>query len=91
VRADLLKHISHEAANGYGFEVALSVAAHQCGCRTRVVFLKGVWHRPSEFRSERGVIPGWLWRYRMYGQVIRAWIVASRQRYPKVKAFLELF
>ena len=91
LRADLLKHISHEASNGYGFEVALSVAAHQCGCRTRIVVLKGVWHRPSEFRNERGIFSGGLWRYRMYGQIIRAWLLASRQRYPKFKAFLEMF
>jgi polyisoprenyl-phosphate glycosyltransferase len=87
LRADLLKNISQEAAKGYGFEVALSVAAHQCGYRTRLVFLKGVWHRPSEFRDERGIVFGWLWRCRMYGQIIRAWIIATRERYPKVNAF----
>ena len=42
LRAELLKNISHEAANGYGFEIALSVAASQHNYRTRAVSLKGV-------------------------------------------------
>jgi hypothetical protein len=87
LRADILKHISREAAAGYGFEVALTVAAGQCNYRTRVVPLKGVWHPQSEFRSERGFWGGAAWKLRMYGQIIWAWYVATRERYPNARAF----
>jgi polyisoprenyl-phosphate glycosyltransferase len=87
LRAELLKNISHEAADGYGFEIALSVAAHQQNYRTRAVILKGVWHPSSEFRNERGFWGGLLWKFRMYGQILQAWYVSSRERYPKIKAF----
>ena len=87
LRAELLKHISREAAAGYGFEVALTVAASQHNYRTRLVALKGIWHPPSEFRSERGYWYGKLWRFRMYGQIIRAWFIATGERYPKARAF----
>ena len=87
LRAELLKHVSPEAAAGYGFEVALTVAARQQNSRTRAVALRGVWHPSSEFRSERGFWRGMLWKLRMYGQIIRAWYISTRERYPKAKAF----
>ncbi|HTX91079.1 MAG TPA: glycosyltransferase family 2 protein [Anaerolineales bacterium] len=88
LRADLLKYISREAAAGYGFEVALTVAASQRGYRTRVVPLHGVWHPSSEIRTERGGYwHGKLWRFRMYGQILRAWYIATRERYPNARAF----
>jgi glycosyltransferase involved in cell wall biosynthesis len=87
LRTELLKYVSREAAEGYGFEVALTVAAGQQNCRTRFVALKGVWHPSSEFRSERGIWTGYLWRIRMYGQIMRAWVIATRERYPKAKRF----
>jgi len=87
LRAELLKYVSHDAAGGYGFEVALTVAAHRHNSRTKVVPLKGVWHPSSEFRPERGYWNGRLMRLRMYGQIIHAWVIATRERYPKAKAF----
>jgi glycosyltransferase involved in cell wall biosynthesis len=87
LRAELLKNISHEAANGYGFEIALTVAAGQHNYRTRAVILKGVWHPSSEFRNERGFWGGMLWKFRMYAQILQAWYISSRERYPKAKAF----
>jgi polyisoprenyl-phosphate glycosyltransferase len=88
LRAELLKYVSREAAAGYGFEVALSMAVSQRNYRKRIVFLKGVWHPSSEIRIERGGYwNGKLWHFRMYGQIIRAWFIATRQRYPKSKAF----
>jgi len=87
LRAELLKYISREAAAGYGFEVALTVAAHRQGFRNLAVPLKGVWHTPSEYRSERGFWGGALWKLQMYGQIIRAWVISTREQYPKVKAF----
>lgn len=88
LRADLLKYTSHEAAAGYGFEVALTVAARQQNYRKRIVFMKGVWHPSSEFRTERGGYwKGKIWRFRMYGQILRAWMIATGERHPKARAF----
>jgi polyisoprenyl-phosphate glycosyltransferase len=87
LRADVLKHISREAATGYGFEVALTVATRKCNYRSRVVILNGVWHPSSEFQSKRGFWGGLYWRMRMYSQILRAWYVSSRERPPKAKAF----
>jgi glycosyltransferase involved in cell wall biosynthesis len=83
LRSDLLKHVSREASFGYGFEVALTLAAGQTGYRTRIVPLRGVWHPPSEFH--RGLWFGIKWRAHMYGQIIRAWFVVTRERYPKMR------
>ncbi len=88
LRAELMKYVSHEAAAGYGFEVALTVAARQLSYRKKIVFLKGVWHPSSELRTERGGYwRGLFWRFRMYGQIFRAWLIATGERYPKARAF----
>jgi glycosyltransferase involved in cell wall biosynthesis len=84
-RSKIMKYISQEASKGYGFEVALTIAARQNNFRTHIVALKGVWHPPSEFHRS-----GWngiTWRVRMYTQIVRAWWVATRERYPKAKQF----
>jgi hypothetical protein len=50
--------------------------------------LRGVWHPSSEIRTERGGYwPGKLWRFRMYGQILRAWYIATCERHPKARAF----
>lgn len=85
LRADLLRYVSQQAAAGYGFEVALTIAARQQAYHTRVVPLKGVWHPPSEFH--RGGFNGVVWRARMYGDILRAWYIATRERYPDARAF----
>jgi len=85
LRAEILKYVSRDAAAGYGFEVALTVAASQQNYHKHIVLLKGVWHPPSEFH--RGGLNGLIWRFRMYGQIIRGWVIATRQRYPKVNTF----
>lgn len=82
--AEILKYVSEEAAAGYGFEVALTIAAKQNGYRTRVVPMKGVWHPPSEFH--RGLRYGIRWRWHMYGNVLRAWYIATGQRHPKIRS-----
>jgi hypothetical protein len=28
-----------------------------------------------------------LWKFRMYAQILQAWYISSRERYPKAKAF----
>ncbi len=81
LRAEILKYISREASNGYGFEVALTMAARQKGYRKCVVTLDGVWHPSSEARAERGFLLGALWKARMYGQIVRAWYLIVRERY----------
>jgi glycosyltransferase involved in cell wall biosynthesis len=83
LRSDLLNHVSREASAGYGFEVALTIAAGKEDYRTRIVPLRGVWHPPSEFH--RGLWFGVKMRARMYGQIIRAWYIATRERYPKMR------
>ena len=87
LRAEILKYISNEAAAGYGIDTALTVAAARHNYRTRVVMLRGVWHPSSEFRTERGFWRGAIWRFRMYGQIVRAWYISSLDRYPKAKTF----
>jgi hypothetical protein len=87
LRAELLKYVSLEASAGYGFEVALTVAARQKGYRKRVVIMKGVWHPSSEARTERGFWYGAYWKACMYGQIIRAWYLATRERYLNARAF----
>ncbi len=86
LRAEIMKNVSEEAASGYGFEVALTIAAHQHGYRIRRVIMRGVWHPPSEFH--RGLLKGIPWRLRMYGQILHAlWVTTSRKKF-KVRTFL---
>jgi polyisoprenyl-phosphate glycosyltransferase len=73
LRADLFACISENAAQGYGFETALTVAARQCGWTGRKVFLHGVSHPPNE--NHRGFWRGVYNRARMYGQIIRAGLI----------------
>ncbi len=87
LRSELMRDISVDAAGGYGFEVALTIAANKRGYRRRIVFMKGVWHPSSELRTERGYWKGRIWRLRMYGQILRAWVIATGEKVPKAKAF----
>ncbi|MGD0610031.1 MAG: glycosyltransferase family 2 protein [Anaerolineales bacterium] len=80
LRSEIMKYISREAATGYGFEVTLTIGARQQGYRTKIVTLKGVWHPSSELRTERGFWKGSLWKLRMYGQIVRAWYIATHER-----------
>jgi glycosyltransferase involved in cell wall biosynthesis len=75
LRANLMEQISFSAAQGYGFETALTVAARQYGWRTIRVQMQEVWHLPSEAR--RGVWTGVKNRAKMYGQIISAWYQAG--------------
>jgi len=65
----------------------LTVAAGQRNFRTCFVALKGVWHPQSEYRRERGFWGGVRWKLRMYGQIVRAWYIATLERYPNARAF----
>jgi glycosyltransferase involved in cell wall biosynthesis len=75
LRANVLHEVSRRAAEGYGFETALTVAAGKYGWRCVRVPWVGVWHVPSENR--RGVWLGFKTRMRMYGQIVNAWVLAG--------------
>jgi hypothetical protein len=76
LRADLFACISENAAHGYGFETALTVAARQRGWTVRKVFLRGVSHPPNE--NHRGFWRGVFNRARMYAQIVRAGLITYR-------------
>jgi polyisoprenyl-phosphate glycosyltransferase len=76
LRADLFACVSENAARGYGFETALTVAARQCRWTVRKVFLRGVSHPPNE--NHRGFWRGAFNRARMYGQIVRAALITYR-------------
>ncbi len=73
VRREILERINRQAAAGYGFETALTIAAYQGNYRTRFISLRGVWHTPSEFHRKHGI----LWRLHMYVQIVRAWLLCG--------------
>lgn len=73
--ADLLDDVSYQAAEGYGIETALTVAAKRYDWRVKPVQLMSVTHIPSE--AHRGFWRGVKIRTRMYLQVVRAWYIAS--------------
>ncbi len=70
LQADLFAYISENAAQGYGFETALTMAARQHGWAVRKVFLRGVSHPPNE--DHRGFWQSAFNRARMYAQIVRA-------------------
>ena len=76
LRADLFAYISENAARGYGFETALTVAARQHGWAVRKVFLRGVSHPPNE--DHRGFWRGIFNRACMYAQIVRAGLITYR-------------
>lgn len=76
LRADLFACVSENAAHGYGFETALTVAARQYGWAVRKVFLQGVSHPPNE--GHRGFWRGVFNRARMYAQIVRAGLITSQ-------------
>lgn len=69
IRREILEQINRQAAAGYGFETALTIAASQGNYHTRFVSLRGVWHIPSELHRKHGI----RWRLHMYAQILRAW------------------
>jgi LmbE family N-acetylglucosaminyl deacetylase/glycosyltransferase involved in cell wall biosynthesis len=75
IRSSILDELDVNAASGYGFETALTLAANRKGWRTGIVWLRGVWHPPSEFHH--GLLQGIWQRIRMYFQIARAWHMAG--------------
>ena len=77
LRAGLFDLISENAARGYGFETALTVAARRQGWTIRKVVLRGVSHPPNE--NHRGFWRGVYNRARMYVQIVRAGLITYRR------------
>jgi glycosyltransferase involved in cell wall biosynthesis len=75
LRANMLGLISSQAAQGYGIETALTVAARHYQWRCVRVPLVGMWHLPGE--SRRGFWLGFKTRFRMYAQIVSAWYQAG--------------
>jgi LmbE family N-acetylglucosaminyl deacetylase/glycosyltransferase involved in cell wall biosynthesis len=73
--SSILDELDVSAASGYGFETALTLAASRKNWRTGIVWLRGVWHPPSEFHH--GLRQGIWQRIRMYFQIARAWHMAG--------------
>ena len=75
LRAELMGLVPRQAAAGYGFETALSLAAHQHGWRSRRVALHGVTHPLGEL--PRGGWHGPGTKVKMFLDVFRAWMLAG--------------
>jgi len=75
LRGELLNRISKEAAQGYGFETALTVAAGKNGWRVQRVALKGVSHPPGYL--PRGGWHGVGLKIKMYSEIYKAWVMTS--------------
>jgi LmbE family N-acetylglucosaminyl deacetylase/glycosyltransferase involved in cell wall biosynthesis len=73
--SSILDELDVNAAGGYGFETALTIAADRNDWRTGIVWLRGVWHPPSEFHH--GLLQGIWQRMQMYFQIARAWHMAG--------------
>lgn len=88
LRSELLHRIDWAAAEGYGIETALTVAALQYGWRVQRVPLPGVWHPPSEYH--RGLSEGIRNRTQMYLQIARAFYRAGGVQwiFPRLRDWL---
>jgi len=84
IRAGFFRQVSWQAAAGYGLETAITVAAQINGWRCQPVKWRGVSHPPSEFH--RGVIYGIVTRFKMYAQILRAWVVALKDERAKARS-----
>jgi|SRR6266498_1660116 len=73
IRSSILDELDINAASGYGFETALTLAAYRNNWQTGTVWLRGVWHLPSEFHH--GLLQGLWQRMYMYFQIVHAWYI----------------
>jgi LmbE family N-acetylglucosaminyl deacetylase len=94
IKAELIRHISKEAAHGYGFETAITITSRQCNWRCKDVRLFGVSRMPARIRNSfREVAKR---RVRMYGDISRTMRVTGGWRYlaprtrPVIRVLLAL-
>jgi glycosyltransferase involved in cell wall biosynthesis len=80
LRTEMMAKVPTAAAQGYGLEMALTVAAARQDWRVRYIPMDGVWHPPSE--SHRGLWRGIKNRARMYHHIWQAWRLAGGQGMP---------
>ncbi len=82
-----LKQIYWPAAAGYGLETAITAASQKYRWKTVKVYWLGVSHPPSE--EHRGFLKGIYNRAKMYSQIVKAWIIATRgeKKAKEVKPF----
>ncbi|MFC2054047.1 glycosyltransferase family 2 protein [Chloroflexota bacterium] len=85
LKAKFMKHVSQEAAQGYGVETAITIAARKNKWRCMKVPLIGVTHPLGEV--SRGGYHGWGTKAVMFYQIGRAWSI-SRDRGNTVKRLL---
>jgi len=77
LRSNLLRSISWNAAEGYGFETALTMAARKNNWNCEKVPLMCLTHPLGEV--PRGGYHGWGTKFLLFYQVLRAWYI-SRER-----------
>ncbi len=77
VRRELLEAVPEEAAQGYGFETALTLAAQKHQWISRGIRMRGVTHLIKE--KHRGLIKGLQNRASMWGDIYRAWKLSRRR------------
>jgi glycosyltransferase involved in cell wall biosynthesis len=75
LRRELLEDVPEEAAQGYGFETALTLAAQKHKWVSRSIRMKGVSHPVKE--RHRGLLKGIQNRASMWRQIYRAWILSQ--------------
>ena len=76
ILSEILCNVSRDAAKGYGFETALTIAARKHGYRSAIVPLIGVTHPLGEI--PRGGYHGFSSKFFLFYQVVRAWILARK-------------
>ena len=91
LRAELLNDTSPEAADGYGIETALTIAARRNIRRVTEVRLRGVLHSPYKF--QRGLLGGARRRAKKFGDIARAMHVTQGWRVfaPQVRLEARFF
>ena len=87
IRSKLLREISWDASNGYGFETAVTMAARKFDWQCEKVPMVGVTHPLGEI--QRGGYHGWKTKMIMFYQVGRAWYI-SRDRGKAMEWFVRL-
>ncbi len=84
LRRELLEGVPEEAAQGYGFETALTLAAHKHKWVSRCIRMQGVSHLVKE--RHRGLLKGIQNRASMWGDIYRAWRL-SREKPERGRHF----
>lgn len=77
---ELFLSLETARASRQGIELLLTRAAREQGWRVRCVSWRGVTHAMKE--EKLGLIPGHLARWKMYGEIVKAWIAELRRPAP---------